>query len=194
MSMECEIASKHMPGFRSIKGRRLKIGVHAGNAPPIAQRYGKLRFPGGGSERNSVYPGHAHVFDLEELLDTVLRPLRSDAGLLHAAKRSYFVGNHTSVYANHTEFELLADAPGSIDTTSINITSKPVRRIVGDLYSFLFRFKQDEWGDRPDDPRQWRLHHQVSREPAVSLETAGSGLDKETCRLAPAWHDETTAF
>src|SRR5262245_28885565 len=77
-------------------------------------------------------PAHTKVFDLEKLLEPVLRPLAADARLLHAAKRRHLRRDDPRIDADDAVFERLGDAPDASDIATVEVRGEPELRVVGE--------------------------------------------------------------
>src|ERR1700674_4816872 len=88
------------------------------------------------------------VFDLEEALDTVFRPLAADAGLLHTAERRHLSGDDALVDADDAVFQTFHGSKDASDIAGIEIGGKTVFGVVchSDGIRVLFEPKQRDDG------------------------------------------------
>src|SRR4029453_16816378 len=80
-----------------------------------------------------VEAADAQVFHFEEFLDTVLRALASDAGLLHAAERRDLGRDDADINADDARLYALGDAPHAAYVPGIEVCGKAIFGVVGEL-------------------------------------------------------------
>ena len=80
-------------------------------------------------------PAHAEIFDLEEILDAVVRAFAAEAGLLDAAEGRDLGGDDAVVDADDAVFERLGDAPDAADVAAVEIGGEAELGVVGDVRS-----------------------------------------------------------
>src|ERR1700680_1181627 len=97
---------------------------------------------------SAVDATHAQVFDLEELLDAVVRALAADAALLHAAERGDLGRDDALVDAADAVFERLCDPPDAADVAAVEIGGEAEFGVVGHLYRLRLGLEAVERGDR----------------------------------------------
>src|SRR5438445_13851488 len=73
------------------------------------------------ADGSAVDAAHAEVFDLEELLDAVVRALAADAALLHAAERGDLGRDDALVDADDAVFERLGNPPDAADVAAVEV-------------------------------------------------------------------------
>src|SRR5436190_10740034 len=118
-----------------IRGRVRQVG-----------RPGALRAGGAGrwTTKRGSESAETEIFDLQVLVDAVLRAFAPDAGFLDAAKRRDFCGDQSGVHAYDPVFECLGDAPDATDVASIEVRGEAELRSVRDRDGLGFRVELEE--------------------------------------------------
>src|SRR5260370_436317 len=97
-----------------------------------------------------VNTAEAEVFDLEELVDAVMRALAADAAFLHAAERGDLGRDDALVNADDAVFQGLGDAPDAADVAAVEIGGEAELGVVCHLYRLGFGLEAIERRDRPE--------------------------------------------
>src|SRR5207253_2566338 len=103
----------------------------------------------------------AEIFDLDELLDPVLRAFSSQARFLHAAEGRHLGRDDSRVDTDDAGLERFGNAPDATDVSPVEIGSQAELRIVGESNRFLVCFEPEEGSDRTK--RLFTGHHHSGR-------------------------------
>src|SRR5215813_12682053 len=93
---------------------------------------------------------HAQVFDLQEVLDAVLRAFAAEAGFLHAAEGRHLGGDDARVDADDAVLDLLGHAPDAADVPAVEIGGETKLGVVGEADGVLLGLETEEWRDRAE--------------------------------------------
>src|SRR5439155_14399664 len=99
---------------------------------------------------SAVDAAHAQVFDLEELVDPVMRALAPDAAFLHPAKRRDLGRDDALVDADDAVFERLGDPPDPADVAAVEIGGEAEFGVVRHLDRLGLTLEAVERGDRAE--------------------------------------------
>ena len=87
----------------------------------------------------------AGVFDDEVVFDAVFGAFTTEAGLLHTAERCDFVGNQTSIDADHAVFKCFRYAENTTNITAVEIRGEAEFGVVGIADDFIFTLEFEQW-------------------------------------------------
>src|SRR5215208_3950635 len=85
---------------------------------------------------SAVDAAEAQIFNLEELIDAVVRALAADPALLHAAERGDLGRDDALVDADDAVFERLGDAEDAADVAAVEIGGKAELGVVRHMDRF----------------------------------------------------------
>src|SRR6185369_1465364 len=89
-------------------------------------------------------------FDLQELVDPVMRAFPAKSRLLDPAKRRHLDRHAAGVAADHAKLEPLGHTPGAPDVLRVEVRGEAIWRAVGHFDRLVFAFEAEERRDRTE--------------------------------------------
>src|SRR6185369_13970220 len=104
----------------------------------------------GVSLRTALHSAEAHVLDLEEVVDAVLRALAPEARLLHAAEGRDLVRDDAHVHAHDARLERLGGAEDAAHVARIEVRAQAELAVVRERDRLRIVLEAEERRHRPE--------------------------------------------